>query len=401
MSTAKLGVIFIVTAMALAGLGAGYAAWFDTITVEGTVSTGSVKLDIEAYSGTDVYKVYGPDIAPNDEIRFFRGYDFERPDPTDLAAVRTYFGLAESTTIELIASAWSHDYTGDGTFDFGMTYDNLFPSIDFTADFILHYEGTIPVKVNVADLIMYTDWLAELYAAGGVSIKAYRCTVTDANQPLGPENYPTETTEVVDLGTQLHFCDYVVVKLTIHLPQNDYWQTRTGEFAGRIGVIQWNEYDNDRPPSDDNYLSELSLHILNGIAEDSCDVYVDGTLVYSYVDNTPPVDPELWQVHMIDLSPYAIICGTNTVKIDATGTQWGSFNTYGQLAIDEITLSCDNGNSATVDIGDTTSESGHNLVDWGPIEPATSSGNYGGIDDCRVTWFNGGSDTWATIDFNL
>ena len=142
---------------------------------------------------------------------------------------------------------------------------------------------------------------------------------------------------------------------------------------------------------------------MNGIADDSCDVYVDGILVYSYVDNTPPVDPELWQVHMIDLSSYAILCGTgtNTIKIDATGTQWGSFNTYGQVAIDEITLSCDNGNSETVDIGDTTSESGHNLVDWGPIEPANTGGNYGGIDDCRVIWYNGGSYNWATIDFDL
>ncbi|HUU63928.1 MAG TPA: CFI-box-CTERM domain-containing protein [Dehalococcoidia bacterium] len=38
-----------------------------------------------------------------------------------------------------------------------------------------------------------------------------------------------------------------------------------------------------------------------------------------------------------------------------------------------------------VDIGDTTSEAGHNLQGWGPIEPATSGGGYGGIDDCRCT----------------
>lgn len=49
-----------------------------------------------------------------------------------------------------------------------------------------------------------------------------------------------------------------------------------------------------------------------------------------------------------------------------------------------------------VDIGDPTSEAGHRLKRWGPIEPATSGGIYGGIDDCRVTWEPGGRDTkWA------
>jgi hypothetical protein len=39
-----------------------------------------------------------------------------------------------------------------------------------------------------------------------------------------------------------------------------------------------------------------------------------------------------------------------------------------------------------VDIGDLTSEAGHNLISWGPVEPAASGGAFGGIDDCRVIW---------------
>jgi len=397
----KIGTIFLISALAIAGIGISYAGFSDNISVYGTVTTGTVELDLEAYSGTDVYKVWGIDISSDDEVRIFRGYDFERPDPNNPAAVRAYFDLPASTNIELVASAWSHDYDGDE--DFGMTFDNLFPCIDFTADFIVHYEGSVPAKVNIADWIMYTDWLEELYAAGGVTIVAYRCTVPNPDQPIGPDNHPQETQELVTIGTQLHYCDYVVVKLTLHLPQSNYWQSRTGEFAGKVGVIQWNDMCTDDQPADEDYLTELKLHILNGIADDSFDVYVDGVYVYTYTDNVPANDPELWIMHKIDLTPYAILCGTvtNTVKIDATGTQWGSFNTYGQLAVDEITLSCDNGNTDTVDIGDTTSEAGHNLVDWGPIEPATSGGNYGGIDDCRVTWYNGGLYTYATIDFDL
>ncbi len=39
-----------------------------------------------------------------------------------------------------------------------------------------------------------------------------------------------------------------------------------------------------------------------------------------------------------------------------------------------------------VDIGNTTSESSVVMNGWGPIEPANSGGNYGGVDDCRVVW---------------
>jgi hypothetical protein len=45
-----------------------------------------------------------------------------------------------------------------------------------------------------------------------------------------------------------------------------------------------------------------------------------------------------------------------------------------------------------IDIGNPTSEAGHHLLGWGPIEPATSGGVYGGIDDCRVTWEPGSPD---------
>ena len=54
---------------------------------------------------------------------------------------------------------------------------------------------------------------------------------------------------------------------------------------------------------------------------------------------------------------------------------------------------CDSGSELDyVDIGDPDSEAGHSLIGWGPVEPETSGGNYGGIDDCRVTWEAGDAD---------
>jgi len=59
-----------------------------------------------------------------------------------------------------------------------------------------------------------------------------------------------------------------------------------------------------------------------------------------------------------------------------------------------------------VDIGNPTSEAGHNLQGWGPIEPANSGGNYGGVTDCRATWFDNGDPNnpdpaWATVDLDF
>lgn len=60
-----------------------------------------------------------------------------------------------------------------------------------------------------------------------------------------------------------------------------------------------------------------------------------------------------------------------------------------------------------VDIGDETSEAGHNLSWWGPIEPTTNGGGWGGIapGTCRVIYAptedgeNGNPEAYVTLDF--
>jgi len=53
-----------------------------------------------------------------------------------------------------------------------------------------------------------------------------------------------------------------------------------------------------------------------------------------------------------------------------------------------------------VDIGDDTSEAGHNLNGWGDVEPDSSKGNWGGFiegeENCRVIW-EADDDKEATI----
>jgi len=77
---------------------------------------------------------------------------------------------------------------------------------------------------------------------------------------------------------------------------------------------------------------------------------------------------------------------------------------YGQLGVDTIALYCEGHVLCdSVDIGKPASETGHQLLGWGPIEPATNGGTWGGIDDCRATWFYTPGDTmpnsaWYTTD---
>jgi hypothetical protein len=45
MKTAKLGALFLVSIMALAGTGAAYACWWDYLYIEGTVYTGEINIE--------------------------------------------------------------------------------------------------------------------------------------------------------------------------------------------------------------------------------------------------------------------------------------------------------------------------------------------------------------------
>lgn len=158
------------------------------------------------------------------------------------------------------------------------------------------------------------------------------------------------------------------------------------------------------PDCCEHILELLEVNVLDGQAQwDDFEVYVDGSLVYAYA---AVGGAETWILHAIDLIPWRFqCCGIHTVEIVCTASQpWAYFNPYGQLGVDTITLYCEELVLCdSVDIGKPASEAGHNLQGWGPIEPATHGGTWGGIDDCRATWFWTPGDTmpasvWYTAD---
>jgi hypothetical protein len=72
---------------------------------------------------------------------------------------------------------------------------------------------------------------------------------------------------------------------------------------------------------------KLELMILDGPADDSFEVYINDTLLYTYADASVT---EVWKTHEIDLPGFT---EKIKVKIQATGPAWESFSTYGQLGV--------------------------------------------------------------------
>jgi hypothetical protein len=142
----------------------------------------------------------------------------------------------------------------------------------------------------------------------------------------------------------------------------------------------------------------LVIHHLDGQAKDSYDVYIGGLLIYSYPgdDSTD----EIW----LETTTTVVMTGIQTVKFVSTQEKWPGWETYGQMCFDILMVEecpVDCCNLDLVDVGDPASESGHNMTGWGPIEPATSGGNYGGIDNCRPIYAPEDNDDWATIDLDF
>jgi len=242
MKTAKIGAMFLVSVLALAGLGVGYAAWTDTITIEGTINTGNVDLAVRGYSGTWVWKVYGGEQAPADELYIWHGLVQDKPTMGHLE------NLFPQSTIEEISSAYARPGVGEEA-DVVMTFDNLFPCQDFYADVIFHYEGSIPAYVyrqpyidisNIVNGPQYGDgspylgdnWMEDhwlYYQAGnaqGIWIDVYYAenVVTDpAGDPTGTVVSYTKGTQIFD-PVQLHNCDC------------------SGDFDLDVYAMQWNEF---------------------------------------------------------------------------------------------------------------------------------------------------------------
>jgi hypothetical protein len=107
-----------------------------------------------------------------------------------------------------------------------VTFDNLFPQVPVSADFLLHYAGSIPVKVDLLDV--------QVLGINGAQITI---EYFESNE-FGDYD---EGRPIALAMMQLHYCDYIVVVITITLEQVQTNMNQQGTVVGTISVMQWNE----------------------------------------------------------------------------------------------------------------------------------------------------------------
>ena len=232
----QIAFLCLALVMALGSLGVAYAAWTDTLTIDGTVDTGTVEIDIVGYSETHVYKVLPHDIAV---VRTFLDLNdvvlWHSIDGAEWVA-----GPPETAGWLLIASATvvSIDQYADSA---DVDYYNLFPCVEVGVDLLVHYNGSIPGRINSIEFTgesTGSSELDELLKAGtGYAWGEMHRAVGD---PRAGD--PPIRGDVVELGTQLHQCDLVLVDLFIHLSQVQCLQDETGTVTYTVEVVQWDEY---------------------------------------------------------------------------------------------------------------------------------------------------------------
>lgn len=211
----KMGILFLITMLATAGIGVSYAGWTDVITVTGTVSTGSVNWNVIEYSGTWVWKqISTHEIITHKSLVAAEDLDGDEKLNDDP------LGYYENDDYILVASSYAMS-GGDDLVT--VEYDNIFPCVFFDADITVQYAGTIPARINYVTLI------------NGLGVLDDYTTISIT---LNGVTYPQEQL----LGIQIHDGDVLHVIMTIHLEQVQELQLLTGDFSVEVGIIQWNEY---------------------------------------------------------------------------------------------------------------------------------------------------------------
>jgi len=240
MRSSKLGTLFIVAILALAGLGVVYAGWTDLITVSGTVQTGKVEFSIDEYSGTWVWKHHeDPDgnqlhdkvvhIGPVADTDI--NGDGKYNDDPHADAVYYY---AHPEEWKLISYSYAYEKVTDE--EVGFDFVNLYPCIWFYVDFEFTI-NSIPVILNEAeftwDSMVPTDWIYDAQGDFGWHI------LDESGDPIYDPSMGALGVDTVLV--QLHPGKTYIWELWIHVAQKNEYQKATASGSGSLGVIQWSD----------------------------------------------------------------------------------------------------------------------------------------------------------------
>lgn len=234
----KITLLAMVLVLCLAAIGVGYAKWTDTIHLEGTVDTGDVSLEIVRTSGTWVYK------CPPHDIQVVHAWDDECvvvcENATEIASAEVVCVSADNKTATLV-------------------WDNIFPLGEceaFCIDLLLHYTGSIPGRIAEINFTLdegSDPLVVDLYHGAtmarcdpdGFLIDQWGGLIYPPPNKLSAWEtlHSPEIGEVVfvDIGTQLHYCDYIYAVVALQVPQDNDYMNLSGSATLDIVVEQWAE----------------------------------------------------------------------------------------------------------------------------------------------------------------
>jgi hypothetical protein len=246
----KIGLLAIALVLSLGVLGVAYSAWTDELYINSTISTGTFGADICGVSSTYVYKVpglgqtqYGQDI----QVDYYCSTEGDYYPPGG-DAILVAQAITEDTsqheedpvTHEPI-NIWSAT----------MTFMGVFPGIDFMADIELHYMGSIPARIAIAEITpaegsdpgdaAILEDLLDLGINGTEGIWLDAELSTDGGDTWTPIPNPGDP-ELELLGLPLEQGDWVRIHMHVLLPEDPAYEHLSLNFSGQINnVIQWSE----------------------------------------------------------------------------------------------------------------------------------------------------------------
>jgi len=216
----KMAAIFIVAIFALSGLGISYAAWTDTITIDGTVTTGVVEWEFGTMPPTvfDPFApppYYPPDPYPPDwNCDPNLGFNGPYPQPYP---VEKNVGWGQTSKVD-------HD-------TLQLNIYNAYPGYYNHLDFWVHCLGMIPIKTDHA--VVRDSSGAILVTINGIGLYEFNIDGQDGNdmQIWWGDKF----------GDQLHYCEQLDISFGFcflqPLPQDSIITIYID-----LVCVQWNEY---------------------------------------------------------------------------------------------------------------------------------------------------------------
>jgi len=232
----KFGLLLLALVLALGALGVGYAAWTDTVTIDGTVNTGEVCMSLVCpFSYLDNGQ---PPDGPDGT-----GYLVGTSHPSaDWNASSTGTAAFVNNPVHMTKNVgWITTNCDDLTSpieEVVITLHNMYPCYYNHISFGITNCGTIPIKLDHVTFLDAEDVvLATLTNDGYLALDLSKNQVNDVEIYWG-DNF----------GDQIEPGEHWDLSFWIHIMQDegiDFTQVQDFTFSAAVTGVQWNEYPLD------------------------------------------------------------------------------------------------------------------------------------------------------------